>query len=160
MHTSSGVDVVDEFLETVEQKGDRLTYRSGAETRPVQTVTVTVPYRAADGRMASRSFETYRTHHGPIVREEGGKWVAFAMMHKPVEALQQSFLRTKAKDYAGFMHVAELKANSSNNTLFADAKGNIAYLHPQFVPVRDDSFDYSKPVDGSNRAPTGGGSMR
>jgi acyl-homoserine-lactone acylase len=150
MHTSSGVDVVDEFLETVEQKGDRLTYRYGAETRPVQTVTVTVPYRAADGRMASRSFETYRTHHGPIVREEGGKWVAFSMMHKPVEALQQSYLRTKAKDYAGFMHVAELKANSSNNTLFADAKGNIAYLHPQFVPVRDDSFDYSKPVDGSN----------
>jgi acyl-homoserine-lactone acylase len=150
MHTSSGVDVVDEFLETIEQKGDRLTYRYGSEMRPVRTVTVTVPYRAADGRMASRSFETYRTHHGPIVREEGGKWVAFAMMHKPVEALQQSFLRTKAKDYAGFMQVAELKANSSNNTIFADAKGNIAYLHPQFVPVRGDSFDYTKPVDGSD----------
>jgi acyl-homoserine-lactone acylase len=150
MHTSSGVDVVDEFLETVEQKGDRLTYRYGTEMRPVQTVTVSVPYRTADGRMASRSFETYRTHHGPIVREEGGKWVAFAMMHKPVEALQQSYLRTKAKDYASFMQVAELKANSSNNTIFADAKGNIAYLHPQFVPVRDDSFDYTKPVDGSD----------
>jgi acyl-homoserine-lactone acylase len=48
------------------------------------------------------------------------------------------------------MQVAELKANSSNNTIFADARGNIAYLHPQFVPVRDDKFDYTKPVDGSD----------
>ena len=52
------------------------------------------------------------------------------MMNRPVEALQQSFLRTKATDLASFMQVAQLKANSSNNTLFADDKGEIAYLHP------------------------------
>jgi acyl-homoserine-lactone acylase len=150
MHTSSGVDVVDEFLVTVEQKQSGLVYRYGNELRPVQTRTIAVPYRAADGTMASRTFETYRTHHGPVVREQGGKWVAFAMMHKPVEALQQSFLRTKAADYASFLRVAALKANSSNNTIFADAKGNIAYLHPQFIPVRDDRYDYTKPVDGSD----------
>lgn len=152
MHTSSGVDVVDEFLETVEPRGNGFTYRYGNERRPVTIATVTVPYRAADGTMASRSFETYRTHHGPIVREQDGKWVAFAMMHRPVEALQQSFLRTKASDYASFVKVAELQANSSNNTIFADAKGNIAYLHPQFIPQRDDRFDYTKPVDGSEPA--------
>ena len=150
MHTSSGVDVVDEFLETVERKDGRLVYRYGNELRPVVTKTIPLSYRTADGSMASRSFETYHTHHGPIVREEGGKWVAFAMMHKPIEALQQSFLRTKARDHAAFMKVAELKANSSNNTIFADGSGNIAYLHPQFIPVRDDRFDYTKPVDGSD----------
>ncbi|HET9638742.1 MAG TPA: penicillin acylase family protein [Allosphingosinicella sp.] len=150
MHTSSGVDVVDEFLETVEQKEGTLFYRYGNELRPVETQIVSVAYRRADGSMASRSFETYRTHHGPIVREAGGKWVAFAMMHKPVEALQQSFLRTKARDHDDFLKVAELKANSSNNTLFADAEGNIAYHHPHFIPVRDDRFDYTGPVDGSD----------
>jgi acyl-homoserine-lactone acylase len=150
MHTSSGVDVVDEFLETVEQKEGRLTYRYGNELRPVVTRIVTVPYRAADGTMASRTFETYRTHHGPIVREQGGKWVAFAMMHKPIEALQQSWLRTKVRDHGEFAKVAELKANSSNNTIFADAAGNIAYHHPHFIPVREDRFDYTKPVDGSD----------
>jgi acyl-homoserine-lactone acylase len=150
MHTSSGVDVVDEFLETVEQKESGLVYRYGNELRPVTTKTIAIPYRAADGTMASRSFETYRTHHGPVVREQGGRWVAFAMMHKPVEALQQSFLRTKATDYGSFLEVAALKANSSNNTIFADWKGNIAYLHPQFIPVRDDRFDYTRPVDGSD----------
>jgi acyl-homoserine-lactone acylase len=150
MHTSSGVDVVDEFLETVEQKGDGLFYRYGNERRPVETKPVTVAYRRPDGSLASRTFQTYRTHHGPIVREQGRKWVAFAMMHKPVEALQQSFLRTKARDHDSFVKVAELKANSSNNTIFADAQGNIAYHHPHFIPVRDDRFDYRKPVDGSD----------
>ena len=152
MHTSSGVDVVDEFLETIVRRGDRLFYRYGNEERPVEVSTVVVPYRQSDSTMARRSFEVYRTHHGPIVREADGKWVAFAMMDKPVEALQQSFLRTKAHDYQAFAKVAELKANSSNNTILADAKGNIAYLHPQFIPRRDDRFDYTKPVDGSDPA--------
>ncbi|HEY0311528.1 MAG TPA: penicillin acylase family protein [Allosphingosinicella sp.] len=150
MHTSSGVDSVDEFAETIVRRGGRLFYRYGAEERPVLTSTVTVPYRAGNGTMKSRSFTIYRTHHGPIVRAEGGKWVAFAMMHKPIEALEQSFLRTRARDLAEFSRIADLKANSSNNTLFADDKGEIAYLHPQFIPVRNDRFDYTKVVDGSD----------
>jgi acyl-homoserine-lactone acylase len=152
MHTSSGVDVVDEFAEAIVRTPGALMYRYGREARPVTVKQIAVPYRAADGSMASRTFTTYRTHHGPIVREQDGRWIAFAMMFRPVEALQQSFLRTKAVDYASFAKVAELKANSSNNTLFADDKGETAYLHPQFIPKRDGRFDYTKPVDGSDPA--------
>ncbi len=46
----------------------------------------------------------------------------------------------------------ELKANSSNNTIFADADGDIAYFHGNFIPRRDTNFDFTKPVDGSNPA--------
>lgn len=152
MHTSTGLDAVDEFAETIVHKDGKLFYRYGKELRPVATRTVNVPYRAKDGSMATRSFTVYATHHGPIVREKDGKWIAIALMNKPMEALEQSWLRTKASDYASYMKVAELKANSSNNTLFADDKGEIAYLHPQFIPKRDDRFDYTKPVDGSNPA--------
>jgi acyl-homoserine-lactone acylase len=153
MHTSSGVDNVDEFAETiVEGPQGHLSYRYGKTLRPVTVKAVKLTYRAADGSKVTREFETYATHHGPIVREADGKWMAFALMNRPVAALEQSFLRTKATDYAGFIKVAALQANSSNNTLFADSKGEIAYLHPQFVPVRDDRFDYRKPVDGSNPA--------
>lgn len=151
MHTSSGVDVVDEFAEVIIRTPAALMYRYGREARPVTVSTIVVPYRAADGTMQSRSFTTYRTHHGPIVRAADGRWIAAALMHKPVEALSQSFLRTKVKDYAAFLKVAETyKANSSNNTVFADAGGAIAYLHPQFVPRREDRFDYTRPVDGSD----------
>jgi acyl-homoserine-lactone acylase len=153
MHTSSGVDNVDEFAETIVDgpNGSR-SYRYGRALRPVSTQTITLSYRKADGSMGTRAFTTYSTHHGPIVREADGKWIAFALMNRPVEALEQSFLRTKATDYASFLKVAQLRANSSNNTLFADSKGEIAYLHPQFVPVRDNRFDYRKPVDGSDPA--------
>ena len=150
MHTSSGVDSVDEFAETIVRRGGRPFYKYGNVERPVMVSTVAVPYRSGDGTMKSRSFTIYRTHHGPIVRSENGKWIAFAMMHKPIEALEQSLLRTRARDLAEFNRIADLKANSSNNTLFADDKGEIAYLHPQFVPVRDDRFDYTRPVDGSD----------
>jgi acyl-homoserine-lactone acylase len=150
MHTTSGVDSVDEFLETVVERDDRLFYRYGSEMRPLQTSTVALRYRAPDGTMASRSFQVYRTHHGPIVREQDGRWVSIGLMHKPIEALSQSYLRTKARSFADYMRVMEHKANSSNNTIYADADGTIAYLHPQFVPVRDDRFDYTKPVDGSD----------
>ena len=109
-------------------------------------------YKRADGTFATRSFVTWASHHGPIVREDGGKWIAFALMNRPVPALEQSFLRTKTHDLASFLKVASLRANSSNNTLFADDKGEIAYLHPQFVPIRDARFDYTKPVDGSDPA--------
>lgn len=153
MHTSSTVDAVDEFLESVTRRPDGgFTYRYGADQRPVQSATVTLSYRTGEGTLAQRRFTVYRTHHGPIIGEVDGKWVAFAMMDKPIPALEQSFLRTKARDYAAFVKVAARQANSSNNTIFADAKGTIAYLHPQFVPLRDDRFDYSRPVDGSDPA--------
>ena len=152
MHTSSGVDVVDEFAQTIERRGPGYCYRYASTCRPLVARPVTIRYRAADGTLASRSFTTWRTHRGPIVRSEGERWIAFAMMDRPVEALQQSFLRTKMPDLASFMQVAQLKANSSNNTIFADDKGAIAYLHPQFVPRRNDRFDYTGPVDGSDPA--------
>ncbi len=152
MHTSSGVDAVDEYLETVTDAGGRLTYLYGGEERPVVTSTIAVPYRTADGGTASRSFTVYRTHHGPVVRAADGRWVSVALMQRPVEALSQSYLRTKARDYQSFRQVMELHANSSNNTIFADADGDIAYFHPQFIPKRDDRFDFTRPVDGSDPA--------
>ena len=152
MHTSSGVDVVDEFAFDIMRPELGPRYRYGKSWREMGQRPVTIRYRRADGKLGSRSFTTWRTHRGPIIRSENGRWVAFAMMNRPVQALQQSFLRTKAKDLPAFLDVARLRANSSNNTLFADARGNVAYLHPQFVPRRNDKIDYAKVVDGSDPA--------
>lgn len=152
MHTSSGVDNVDFFLETIVKRDGNLYYRYGDELRPIRTSTISIRYRTPTGDLATKTFTVYRTHHGPIVGRRGDKWLSIALMQKPVEALSQSFLLTKARDYAAFMKVMELKANSSNNTVLADADGDIAYLHPQFIPRRDDRFDYTHPVNGANPA--------
>ena len=101
MHTSSGIDVVDEFAESlVFTRAGPQAYKYGAEIRRMDVRPITLRFRTADGRLGERTFHTYASHHGPIVREAGGKWIATALMNKPVEALQQSYLRTKARDYA------------------------------------------------------------
>jgi len=149
MHTSSGVDNIDEFHETVTARDGAFYYRYGDEERPVATRRVVVPYRTEAG-MAERSFTVYRTHHGPVVREAEGRWVSVALMEEPVNALIQSFARTKARNLDEFVAAMDTHTNSSNNTVFADAAGNIAYLHSNFIPVRDPRFDYTRPVDGSD----------
>jgi acyl-homoserine-lactone acylase len=151
MHTSTGADVVDEWAESVTRRGDGFVYRHGDRERPVVAERVAVPYRTPNG-MATREFTVYRTHHGPVVRAADGKWVSVGLMVRPVEALSQSYLRTKARTFADFRSAMNLRANSSNNTIYADADGNIAYFHPQFVPRRDDRFDWSRPVDGADPA--------
>ncbi len=152
MHTTSGLDAVDEFALTVRKAaGGAMEYRWGSGWRRFATRDVTLRWR--DGAtLKSRTLTTYASVHGPVTRQQGDKWIATALMFKPEAALQQSWLRTRARDLAGFLKVAELKANSSNNTVFADDKGEIALLLPQFVPVRDDRFNYTRPVDGSDPA--------
>ena len=120
MHTSSGVDNIDEYLETVTKKGDGFTYHYGAEERPVTASKITVPYKTATG-MAQKDFTIYRTHHGPVVREalveNKAKWVSVRLMQEPLKALTQSYTRTKAKNYKAFRETMELHTNSSNNTI-------------------------------------------
>jgi acyl-homoserine lactone acylase PvdQ len=151
MHTSSGVDAIDEYLETMEKRGDGYVYKYGNEWRPVRVSTITVPYKTASG-MATKQFTVYKTHHGPIIREQNGKWVAIRLMNSPVKALTQSYTRTKARDYKSFKQSMELHTNSSNNTIYADADGAIAYFHGNFIPRRNPRFDWTKPVDGSDTA--------
>ena len=151
MHTSSHADTVDQFAESIVHNGNTLVYRYGGEMRPVETKQITIAYRNAHGTRSEKSFTTYRTQHGPIVAATpDGHWIAEAMMFDPVPALEQSYGLTKARDYAAYMKIMELRANTSNNTIYADADGHIAYLHPQFIPRRDDQFDYTKPVDGAD----------
>ena len=151
MHTTSGANKVNEYLETVVKKGDKVFYRYGGAEHPVTVETIRVPYRTPSG-LATKEFTVFRTPHGPIVGASDGKWVSIRMMHEPLKALIQSFTRTKAKDYKSFRQTMELHTNSSNNTIFADADGDIAYFHSNFIPRRDPKFDWTKPVDGSDTA--------
>jgi acyl-homoserine lactone acylase PvdQ len=150
MHTSSGVDAVDEFLETVSGSGP-FKYTYGKETRQFDQKQIAIAYKTASG-VASRTFTAFYSTHGPVTHQDGGKWVTMKLMNIPVPALEQSYLRTKARSYKEYVKTMELQANSSNNTIFADSDGDIAYWHGNFIPKRDTKFDFTKPVDGSDPA--------
>ena len=133
MHTSSGVDNIDEFL----------------TAQPGRSRRITVAYKTDNG-LARRTFTVYYTSHGPVVRKEGDKFVSVSLMQSHINALIQSYSRTKARDMAAFTKIMGLHTNSSNNTLFADASGNIAYFHSNYIPRRDTTFNWTEPVDGDN----------
>lgn len=149
MHTTSDVDIIDEFEETIVKNKKGINYKYGNELRPVDSLEVVLKYKKGDNT-SSKKFMVYRTHHGPVTHATGNKWVSTAMMWDPVKALQQSFLRTKNSNQKEFDKMMNIRTNSSNNTVYADADGNIAYYHGNFIPKRDINFDYKKPVDGSN----------
>jgi acyl-homoserine-lactone acylase len=152
MHTSSSVDNIDEYLETITKKADgSYVYKVGNDEKPLVAKKITVPYKTDKG-MVTREFTTYRTHRGPVVRQVDGKWVSVRLMEEPMKALIQSYSRTKARTLAEYRKVMDLHTNSSNNTLYANADGDIAYFHSNFIPKRDDKFDWTRPVDGSNPA--------
>ena len=131
------------------KKDTGFAYKYGDGERPVVSKVITVPFKTATG-MDTREFTVYRTHHGPIVREVDGKWVSVRLMQEPIKALTQLYTRTKARNYKEYRDVMELHTNSSNNTVYADADGTIAYFHSNFIPKRNPKFDWTKPVDGSN----------
>ncbi len=149
MHTSTYTDVMDEFKEHIVQIDGEKKYRFGEELRPLKSSKITLKYLEGN-EIKEKIFPAYRTHHGPITHIVDEQWTASAMMWKPIKALEQSFIRSKQGGYKGFRAMMDLRTNSSNNTVYADAEGNIAYFHGNFVPKRDEHFDYSKPVDGSN----------
>tara|TARA_R110002074_G_scaffold9644_11_gene37857 strand:+ start:644 stop:2839 length:2196 start_codon:yes stop_codon:yes gene_type:complete len=149
MHTSTGTDIIDEFEETVVKNGSKTSYKYGEEIKPMDSIKVHLKYSSKDG-IKEKSFMTYRTHHGPITHTNGDKWVTTALMWSPIKALTQSFTRTKKSNHKEFYEMMDIRTNSSNNTVYADADGTIAYYHGNFIPKRDVNFDYTKPVDGSN----------
>ena len=149
MHTSTHVDFMDEFVEDVFEEEGQIRYRYGEETRPVRVSEVTLRFK--DGkRMSERTFPLYHTHHGPVTHKVDGKWVVTRINWDPMRALQQSFIRTKLSAHEEFLAMMDMRTNSSNNTVYADSEGNIAYYHGNFVPRRDPDLDYSRPVDGSD----------
>jgi acyl-homoserine-lactone acylase len=155
MHTSYGGDAVDEYAETIVKKPDGLYYRYGATLRKLRVSQITIPFKQGAGS-TYRQFTVYHSHHGPIIRAENergdARWIAVKLLQNPVPALSQSYLRTKTTDYASFRKIQDMRTDTSNNTVYADTDGTIAYFHGNFIPKRDPKFDFTHPVDGSNPA--------
>lgn len=148
MHTSGQADVMDEYLETTLKRNDSLLYKYGTEYRAVTSKKIKLAYKDGD-KKSFKEFTAMFTHHGPVVAKSINHWVTLSMMVEPLKALTQSYQRTKSKGLEDYKKTMELKANSSNNTVFADGEGNIAYWHGDFIPKRNIAFDWTKPLDGS-----------
>ena len=148
MHTSSRTDVADSYLEKVSKKGNGWVYEYEGKERPVREQDITLTY-TKNGQLQKKKVKAYYTHHGPVMARRDGQWESLRSNNRTMNMLIQSWQRTKARSFAEYQKAMDILENTSNNTVYADAEGNIAYWHGNFVPKRDTTYDWSQPVDGS-----------
>nr|WP_309755920.1 penicillin acylase family protein [Flavobacterium sp.] len=148
MHTSSNVDVADMYAEKIVTKNNQLFYEYEKNLLPIIEKKITLNY-LENGKLIPKTFTTYYTNHGPIMAKRDGKWIALKSNNRSMKSLEQSWTRTKSKSFDDYKKAMDLKANTSNNTVYADKEGNIAYWHGNFVPKRDKKLNWSKIMDGT-----------
>ena len=148
MHTSSLADVADLYAEKVQKIGSGWLYMYAGESRPVMGKPFTVQYKRNDSLLVLPVTGLY-THHGPVVASRDGKWLSLRENNRSLNALLEAWMITKANTFDEYKKAMDIRANTTNNTVYADDQGNIAYWHGNFMPRRDSSFDWSLPVDGS-----------
>lgn len=149
MHTSSYSDVADTYLEKVSKNNaGEWEYTYEKQQRKLTTKNIVIYYNK-NGVLQSENFTGYYTHHGPVMGEKDGKWISVKANNRDIKGLIQSWQRTKSTDLASFTASMSLLANTSNNTVYADDKGNIAYWHGNFMPKRNPAYNWQKPVDGT-----------
>ncbi len=151
MHTSSAVDIADLYAEKITKKGGKLFYEYNHLQKPVIQKQITIGYKT-NAAMQSTKINALFTAHGPLMAKRNNQWLSVKANNRSINGLIQSWQRTKTKSFADYKKVMGLLANTSNNTVYADAEGNIAYWHGNFIPKRDTKFDWSKPVDGTTTA--------
>lgn len=151
MHTSSNVDAADLYVEKIIMKNGQLFYESNKTQKPVIKKNIVLRYKGA-GALYSKTINALFTHHGPIMTKREDRWLSVKADNRILNGLIQCWQRTKSKSFNDFKKSLDLRGNISNNTVYADAEGNIGYWHGNRIPVRDKKFDWSKPVDGTTIA--------
>ncbi|WP_243751611.1 penicillin acylase family protein [Niastella caeni] len=157
MHTSSYSDVADLYALKIIQRGVKTFYQYEQGQAPVKKRAVMLSYKAGDS-IKTTTINTWYTHHGPVMGSRNDQWISVRANNRSLRALIQSWQRTKANGFTAFKKSMELLSNASNNTVFADDSGHIAYWHGNFIPRRDSTIDWSQPVDGSKRTTSWRGS--
>ena len=151
MHTSGNMDVADMYNEKIVKKNNKLFYEYNKALKPVTQKIITLRYKK-DDVLHTKAITTYYTHHGPIMANRNGQWISVRGYNRSLKSLMQSFLRTKTKGLEDYKKNMAMLANTSNNTVFADNKGNIAYWHGNYMPRRDKKLNWSNAVDGTTSA--------
>jgi len=151
MHTSSAVDAADSYIEKLNKKNGKWFYEYNNMQRPVIEKRVVLYYKDGD-LIQSKTINALFTHHGAIMAKRNGQYLSVKADNRIMNGLIQCWQRNKTKSFNDFKKTLDLKGNISNNTVYADAEGNIAYWHGNRIPIRDTKYDWSKPVDGTIKA--------
>lgn len=152
MHTSSQADISDAYIEKLTKKNGSWFYEYDGNLKPVIKKKISIKIKNTGDGFETKIFTALFTHHGPIMAKRNGQYLSLRHNNRDTKGFMQSWLRTKTKSFADFKKTMDMGTNPSNNTVYADAEGNIAYWHGNFLPRRNAKYDWNNPVDGTTSA--------
>ena len=151
MHTSSAVDAADTYIEKISKKDNGWVYKYDGKQKPVTEKKILLKYKNGNSAQ-TKTINALFTHHGPVMAKRDGQVLSLRADNRIMNGLIQCWQRIKAKSFTDFKNTLDLRGNISNNTVYADAEGNIGYWHGNRIPARDSSLDWNEAVDGSTSA--------
>ena len=88
--------------------------------------------------------------HGLVLETESGSYsLKFGAM-KEIRQADQWFAMNKAQNKQEWLEAMKMRAITSFNAVYADKEDNIMLLHNTAGPIRNEAYDWSLPVDGTN----------
>jgi acyl-homoserine lactone acylase PvdQ len=115
MHTSSGVDAVDSYIEKLSKQETGWVYEYNHSPKPVIEKKITISYKK-DNSLQSKTITALFTHHGPIMAKRDGQYLSMRADNRLMNGLIQCWQRNKTKSFADFIKTLDLLGNISNNT--------------------------------------------
>lgn len=150
-HTNTGADTTDVYIENFEDPQNRLVYRVGNKALEAVEWTDEIIVKNQE-RTETKRFTFRKTHRGPIVALRDGKYLSVraASIEVGGKLFEQKWAMARARSLSEFKSALAHRRLTGSNTIYADRKGNIFYLHGNAMPRRSAKFDWSKPVAGGN----------
>jgi acyl-homoserine lactone acylase PvdQ len=142
--TANSPDTADVYQEKIKKEDG--VYLYDEEWIPVEEkrVDITVDEEIVDTVV-------YYTHHGPVIAYDENQQIAYAAKLSTVNEcalIEQMLLVNKASNFEEFNHALSLQQFVRWNIVYGDVEGNIYYVYNTRTGIRDESYDWDKPVPG------------
>ena len=135
--TNVGPDVQDLFVEKI-NPSDPHQYEYEGEWQDMEVIEEVIKVNGGEDIV----LEVRSTRHGPIIsdiRDDVNDVLAFQWTHQePSRILQSIVLLNQAQNYEDFREALSFWDVPSQNVVYADVEGNIAYQMPSLIPIRKD----------------------
>lgn len=147
--TANEPDINDVYLEAFSQDNSNQ-YRVGDTVLTVETWAEQITIETENGSEAN-IYEFSRSVHGPLFNTPQGERAALRVAKlSDGGVLSQFYNMSRAQNLAEFKTAIAPMNLTYNNIAYAGRDGHIFYVYGGAIPIRDEQFDWSNPVDGAD----------